>query len=37
MCSICKPFWEVTQNALVFTYRKLKLDLTLKGGIGTDD
>jgi 2-haloacid dehalogenase len=29
MCSMYKPFWEVTQDALVFTCRKLKLDLTL--------
>lgn len=29
MCSTYKPFWEVTQDALVFACRKLKLDLTL--------
>jgi 2-haloacid dehalogenase len=29
MCSTYKPFWEVTQDALVFSCRKLKLDLTL--------
>ncbi|MDB5764538.1 MAG: Haloacid dehalogenase [Herminiimonas sp.] len=29
MCSTYKPFWEVTQDALVFTCKKLKLDLTL--------
>ena len=29
MCSMYKPFWEVTQDALVFACRKLKLDLTL--------
>lgn len=29
MCSMYKPFWEVTQDALVFTCKKLKLDLTL--------
>ncbi len=27
MCSTYKPFWEVTQDALVFTCRKLGLDL----------
>jgi 2-haloacid dehalogenase len=29
MCSTYKPFWEVTQDALVFSCKKLKLDLTL--------
>jgi 2-haloacid dehalogenase len=29
LCSMYKPFWEVTQDALVFSCRKLKLDLTL--------
>jgi 2-haloacid dehalogenase len=29
MCSMYKPFWEVTQDALVFACRKLKLNLTL--------
>lgn len=29
LCSTYKPFWEVTQDALVFSCRKLKLDLTL--------
>ncbi len=29
MCSTYKPFWEVTQDALVFACRKLGLDLTL--------
>lgn len=29
MCSMYKPFWEVTQDALVFACRKFKLDLTL--------
>jgi 2-haloacid dehalogenase len=29
MCSTYKPFWEVTQDALVFSCRKLELDLTL--------
>ncbi|HVL74874.1 MAG TPA: haloacid dehalogenase type II [Noviherbaspirillum sp.] len=29
MCAMYKPFWEVTQDALVFSCRKLKLDLTL--------
>jgi 2-haloacid dehalogenase len=29
MCSMYKPFWEVTQDALVFSCRKLGLDLTL--------
>jgi 2-haloacid dehalogenase len=29
MCSMYKPFWEVTQDALVFTCNKLKLDLHL--------
>ncbi len=27
MCSMYKPFWEVTQDALVFACRKLKLEL----------
>jgi 2-haloacid dehalogenase len=29
LCSMYKPFWEVTQDALVFCCRKLELDLTL--------
>lgn len=29
MCSMYKPFWEVTQDALVFSCKKLGLDLTL--------
>jgi 2-haloacid dehalogenase len=29
MCSMYKPFWEVTQDALVFACNKLKLQLTL--------
>jgi 2-haloacid dehalogenase len=29
LCSTYKPFWEVTQDALVFSCRKLELDLTL--------
>jgi 2-haloacid dehalogenase len=29
MCSMYKPFWEVTQDALVFACKKLKLALTL--------
>jgi 2-haloacid dehalogenase len=29
MCSMYKPFWEVTQDALVFACHKLQLDLTL--------
>jgi 2-haloacid dehalogenase len=29
MCSVYKPFWEVTQDALVFSCKKLELDLTL--------
>ncbi len=29
LCSMYKPFWEVTQDALVFSCKKLKLDLTL--------
>jgi 2-haloacid dehalogenase len=29
LCSMYKPFWEVTQDALVFSCRKLGLDLTL--------
>lgn len=28
MCSTYKPFWEVTQDALVFSCRKLELDLS---------
>jgi 2-haloacid dehalogenase len=28
ICSMYKPFWEVTQDALVFACKKLKLDLT---------
>jgi 2-haloacid dehalogenase len=30
MCSMYKPFWEVTQDALVFSCNKLGLDLTLE-------
>jgi 2-haloacid dehalogenase len=30
LCSTYKPFWDVTQDALVFACRKLKLDLTLE-------
>lgn len=30
MCSMYKPFWEVTQDALVFACKKLQLDLTLE-------
>ena len=30
MCSTYKPFWEVTQDALVFSCRKLGLDLGLE-------
>ncbi|MDE2429964.1 MAG: haloacid dehalogenase type II [Burkholderiales bacterium] len=29
MCSMYKPFWEVTQDALVFVCRELKLELSL--------
>lgn len=29
MCSMYKPFWQVTQDALVFSCRKLGLDLNL--------
>lgn len=29
LCSTYKPFWEVTQDALVFACKKLGLDLTL--------
>jgi 2-haloacid dehalogenase len=29
LCSTYKPFWEVTQDALVFACKKLDLDLTL--------
>ncbi|HWJ96066.1 MAG TPA: haloacid dehalogenase type II [Telluria sp.] len=29
LCSTYKPFWEVTQDALVFSCKKLGLDLTL--------
>lgn len=29
MCSMYKPFWEVTQEALVFSCRRLQLDLTV--------
>lgn len=29
MCSMYKPFWEVTQDALVFSCKKLELELTL--------
>ena len=28
LCSTYKPFWEVTQDALVFTCKKLQLDLS---------
>jgi 2-haloacid dehalogenase len=28
MCSMYKPFWEVTQDALLFSCKKLDLDLT---------
>jgi 2-haloacid dehalogenase len=34
MCSTYKPFWEVTQDALVFACKKLGLDLTLEAQIG---
>lgn len=30
LCSMYKPFWEVTQDALVFTCKKLKLGLSLE-------
>jgi 2-haloacid dehalogenase len=30
LCSTYRPFWEVTQDALVFSCRKLKLELTLE-------
>ncbi|MET0963030.1 MAG: haloacid dehalogenase type II [Noviherbaspirillum sp.] len=30
LCSTYKPFWEVTQDALVFSCRKLGLDLNLE-------
>lgn len=30
LCSTYKPFWEVTQDALVFSCKKLGLDLTLE-------
>lgn len=30
LCSMYKPFWEVTQDALVFSCKKLKLQLTLE-------
>lgn len=30
MCSMYKPFWEVTQDALIFACKKLQLDLTLE-------
>ena len=30
LCSTYKPFWEVTQDALVFSCRKLSLDLGLE-------
>jgi 2-haloacid dehalogenase len=30
MCSMYKPFWEVTQDALVFSCKKLKLDLSFQ-------
>lgn len=29
LCAVYKPFWEVTQDALVFTCKKLDLELTL--------
>ncbi|MEC4721731.1 haloacid dehalogenase type II [Noviherbaspirillum sp. CPCC 100848] len=29
LCSMYKPFWEVTQDALLFSCKKLGLDLTL--------
>lgn len=29
MCSMYKPFWEITQDALVFVCRELKLELSL--------
>ena len=29
MCSMYKPFWEVTQEALVFSCERLGLDLTV--------
>ena len=29
MCSMYKPFWEVTQDALVFVCRQLELELTI--------
>ena len=32
LCSMYKPFWEVTQDALVFSCKKLKLALTLEIG-----
>src|SRR6476620_3625082 len=30
LCSTYKPFWEVTQDALIFSCRKLGLDLELE-------
>lgn len=30
MCSMYKPFWEITQDALVFACKKLGLNLTLE-------
>src|SRR6185437_11687624 len=30
LCSTYKPFWEVTQDALVFSCRKLKLELSFE-------
>ena len=30
LCSTYKPFWEVTQDALVFVCRRLKLDLSFE-------
>ena len=30
LCSMYKPFWEVTQDALVFSCKKLRLGLTLE-------
>jgi 2-haloacid dehalogenase len=29
MCATYKPFWEVTQDALIFSCKKLRLDLSL--------
>lgn len=30
MCSMYKPFWEITQDALIFSCKKLGLNLTLE-------